>query len=83
MKKQARVLTLIPTILGIGVFGSWGLTNTANQGHDVGENVRLASSQTRPRMDGGHLEAKAVEVIYQPGGYTWRIAMAVRSATVH
>ena len=51
----------------VAALGSWGRSATANQTHEAGKNARVAISQTLPRMDGNHLEAKAIEVTYQPG----------------
>src|SRR5215472_8489950 len=67
MKMQARMPAIILMAVGVAAPGSWRLSATSKQAHETGENTRVAISQTLPRMDGGHLEAKAIEVTYQPG----------------
>ena len=69
MKIQASMPAIIVMTIGVTALGSWRLsaTVTSNQAHETGENTRVAISQTLPRMDGNHLEAKAIEVTYQPG----------------
>lgn len=69
MTRQRKLLTLVLTILGAAAIGSWGLWATANQ-RNVGQHDRVVMSHSLPRMDGDHLEAKAVEVTYQPGGHS-------------
>ena len=70
MTRQRKLLTLVLTILGSAAIGSWGLSAIAKQGNDLGHHDRVAMSHSLPRMDGDHLEAKAVEVTYQAGGYS-------------
>jgi len=69
VKMQAGMPAIILMTVGVAVLGSWRLsaTVTSNQAHETGKNTRVAISQTLPRMDGDHLEAKAIEVTYQPG----------------
>jgi len=69
MKMQASMPAILLTTVGVAVLGSWRLstTVTSNQAHETGKNTRIAISQTLPRMDGDHMEAKAIEVTYQPG----------------
>src|SRR6516165_9967050 len=69
MKIQASMPAIIVMTVGVTALGSWRLsaTVTSNQAHETGGNTRVAISQTLPRMDGNHLEAKAIEVTYQPG----------------
>ena len=64
---QASMPAIILMAVGVAALGSWRLSATSNQAHETGENIRVAISQTLPRMDGDHLEAKAIEVTYQPG----------------
>ena len=64
---QARMPAIILMAVGVAALGSWRLSATSKQAHETGENTRVAISQTLPRMDGGDLEAKAIEVTYQPG----------------
>jgi quercetin dioxygenase-like cupin family protein len=68
MKNRAKMLTLVLIIPGVAAFGYRELSAAANQGNDLGHHDRVAMSQPLPQMDGNHLEAKAVEVTYQPGG---------------
>jgi quercetin dioxygenase-like cupin family protein len=70
MTRQKKLLTLVLTILCVAAIGSWALSAIAKQGSDIGNHDRVAMSHSLPRMDGDHLEAKAVEVTYQPGGYS-------------
>ena len=65
---QARMPAIVLTTVGVAALGSWRLSATAsNQAYETGKNTRIAISQKLPRMDGDHLEAKVVEVMYQPG----------------
>lgn len=68
MKIQASMPAIVLTV-GVIAFGSWKLsaTVTSNQAHETGKSTRIAISQKLSRMDGDHLEAKAVEVSYGPG----------------
>ena len=68
---QASFPAITLMTLGVTALGSWKLsaTATSNQAHETG-NTRIAISQTLPRMEGDHLEAKIVEVTYQPGAST-------------
>jgi quercetin dioxygenase-like cupin family protein len=65
MKIQASAIMLMT--IGVVALGIRDLPATAKQAHDTGKNTRVAISQRLPRMDGNHLEAKAIEVTYQPG----------------
>ena len=69
MKIQASMPAIIVMAVGVTALGSWRLSArvTSNQAHETGENIRVAISQTLPRMDGNHPEARAIEVSYQPG----------------
>jgi quercetin dioxygenase-like cupin family protein len=69
MKMQASMPAIILMTVSVAAVGSWMLSAavTYNQAHEAGKNTRVAISQTLPRMDGDHLEAKAIEVTYQPG----------------
>jgi quercetin dioxygenase-like cupin family protein len=69
MKMQASMPAIILMTVGVAALGSWKLsdTETSKQAHETGKNTRVAISQTLPRMDGDHLESKAIEVTYQPG----------------
>jgi quercetin dioxygenase-like cupin family protein len=67
MKKQASMPAIILMTVGVAALGSWRLSATSKQAQKTGENIRVAISQTLPRMDGDHLKAKAIEVTYQPG----------------
>ena len=58
---------IILMTVGVAAVGSWGPSATTNQAQETGKNARIAISQTLPRMDADHLEAKAIEVTYQPG----------------
>jgi quercetin dioxygenase-like cupin family protein len=66
---QASMPAIILMAVGVAALGPWRLsgTVTSNQAHETGKNTRIAISQRLPRMDGDHLEAKVVEVNYQPG----------------
>jgi quercetin dioxygenase-like cupin family protein len=68
MTKNGRLIGLLGALFGVALLASWGLTATASAERGQDETVRLASTQVLPRMDGGHLEVKAVEVDYAPGG---------------
>jgi quercetin dioxygenase-like cupin family protein len=72
MKMQASMPAVILITIGVAALGSWRLsaTVTSHQAHETGGKVRVAISQKLPRMDGDHLEAKVIEVSYQPGGST-------------
>lgn len=72
MKIQASMPAIIVMTVGVTALGSWRLsaTVTSNQAHETGENIRVAISQTLPRMDGNHLEARAIEITYQPGAHS-------------
>jgi quercetin dioxygenase-like cupin family protein len=66
---EATVPAIVLMTVGAVALGSWRLsaTVTSKQAHEIGKNPRVAISQTLPRMDGDHLEAKAIEVTYPPG----------------
>jgi quercetin dioxygenase-like cupin family protein len=72
MKMQAGMPALILMTIGVATLRSWRLSAivTSNQAHETGENIRVAISQKLPRMDADHLEAKVIEVSYQPGAST-------------
>jgi quercetin dioxygenase-like cupin family protein len=72
MKMQASMPAIILITAGVVVLGSWrpSATVTSNQAHESGKNTRVAISQTLARMDGDHLEARAIEVTYQPGAFS-------------
>ena len=67
MKMHANMPAITLMMVGVAALGSWRLSSTSKQAHETGENTRVAISQTLPRMDGNHLEAKAIEVTYEPG----------------
>ena len=68
---QIRVppIVLIAITLSVASLGLWKLSAavTSKQAHDDGKNARVAISQNLPRMEGDHLNAKAIEVTYQAG----------------
>jgi len=67
MKIKPEMLAIILIAVGSAALGSWGLSATTNQAHDTGKNARVAISHALPRMDADHLDAKVIEVTYQPG----------------
>ena len=69
MRTQASMPAITLMTVGVAATGFWGLSATAttNQAHETGKNTRVAISETLPRMDADHLEAKVIEVTYQPG----------------
>jgi len=60
-------MTLMLAMLSAALAGTWGLSQVASQEATWGERVRPTFSQALPRLDGGHLELKGVEVSYAPG----------------
>ena len=67
MERHGKLMTLMLAILSAALVGTWGLSKVASQEANWGESVRPTFSQALPRMDGGHLELKGVEVSYAPG----------------
>ena len=67
MKIKPGMLAIVLIAVGSAALGSWGLSAVANQAHDTGKNARVAISHALPRMDADHLDAKVIEVTYQPG----------------
>jgi quercetin dioxygenase-like cupin family protein len=55
-------------IITLAILLGFTLAQAASQEATPGEGVRPAFSQALPKMDGGHLEVKVVEVSYAPGG---------------
>lgn len=68
MIKYLTLMVLLLAVFGVGFFGFWVLLTMAFEAYGRGETVRPVISKALTRMDGGHLELKAVEVSYAPGG---------------
>lgn len=65
MVKSAKLLVFVPATLTV----AWLVSAMGNEKNDLEQHVRVALSQPLPQMNGDHLEGKAVEVTYEPGGH--------------
>jgi len=70
MKQHVGTMALVFGLFSIVLAGSWGLLAAAATEGSVGETVRVAGAHALPPLNGAHVEAKVVEVRYEPGGYS-------------